>query len=134
MTRNVISIVLAVILAMVSVAALANPARQAILDGYASKAGGSPSAERGKAFFLAVHSGGKPDTASCSACHTKDPRAGGRTRAGKPIDPMAVSATPSRFTDAAKVEKWFTRNCHTVLGRACTAAEKADFIAYMSSL
>ena len=46
---------------------------------------------------------------------------------------MAVSVTPDRFTDLAKVEKWFRRNCNTVLGRECTPAEKGDFIAFMTS-
>ena len=134
MTLKSTSIILAAIIAATSAAALANPARQAILDGYASQAGGKASAERGKAFFFATHAGGKPDTTACTACHGNDPRAAGRTRAGKPIDPMAVSAAPSRFTDAAKVEKWFARNCDSVLGRACTAGEKADVIAYLSGL
>lgn len=92
------------------------------------------SADRGKAFFLATQTGGKPDTASCTACHTKDPKAKGQTRAGKDIMPMAVSKTPDRFTDTEKVAKWFLRNCASVLGRECTSAEKGDFITYMSSL
>jgi mono/diheme cytochrome c family protein len=92
------------------------------------------SADRGKAFFLATQVGGKPDTASCTACHTKDPKAKGQSRAGKEIAPMAVSKTPDRFTDAEKVAKWFLRNCTSVLGRECSAAEKGDFIAYMASL
>ena len=91
------------------------------------------SAERGAQFWQAQHTGGKPDTPSCTTCHTKDPTAEGQTRAGKTIAPMAVSRTPDRFTDAAKVEKWFDRNCNTVLGRACTAAEKGDVITYLSS-
>jgi Domain of unknown function (DUF1924) len=92
------------------------------------------SADRGKAFFLATVTGGKPDTASCTACHTKDPKAKGLSRAGKDIDPMAVSKTPDRFTDPEKVAKWFARNCASVLGRECTAGEKGDFITFMSSL
>ena len=89
------------------------------------------SADRGKAFFLASHGSG--DTPSCSTCHTTDPTNLGRTRVGKAIKPMAVSANPDRFTDLAKVEKWFRRNCNTVLGRECTPAEKGDFIAFMTS-
>ena len=54
-------------------------------------------------------------------------------RAGKVLAPMAVSQTPDRFTDLAKVEKWFSRNCQTVYGRLCTAIEKGDFIAFMAS-
>ncbi|MCH2222803.1 MAG: DUF1924 domain-containing protein, partial [Dechloromonas sp.] len=51
---------------------------------------------------------------------------------GKAIRPLAVSANGERLSDPAKVEKWFGRNCKEVLGRACSAAEKADFVAYMS--
>lgn len=128
-----ISIVFAAALVTASAVALADPARQAILDGYAAKAGTKPSLERGKAFFLATHSGGQPETTSCTSCHGQDPRSAGRTRAGKAVEPLAVSVMPDRFTDPAKVEKWFGRNCNTVLGRACTDAEKADFIAFMAS-
>jgi Domain of unknown function (DUF1924) len=115
----------------------AGAARQAILDHYAqqAQASGDPfsgfSADRGKAFFLASHGSG--DTPSCSTCHTTDPTNLGSTRVGKEIKPMAVSANPDRFTDPAKVEKWFRRNCNTVLGRECTPTEKGDFIAFMAS-
>jgi mono/diheme cytochrome c family protein len=90
------------------------------------------SAKAGQDFFLASHDV-KPDTPSCSTCHTRNPAAMGQTRAGKAIDPMAVSANPDRFTDLAKVEKWFGRNCDTVLGRECTPQEKGNFATYMMS-
>lgn len=119
----------------VSAVAYAASPRQAILDTYAKEAGvASFSPERGKAFFEGTHTGGKPDTPSCTTCHGKDPRASGQTRAGKVIDPMAVSVNPERFTDPAFIEKWFRRNCDTVLGRSCTATEKGDVIAYFSTL
>jgi hypothetical protein len=115
--------------------AMANPATQAILDAYAKEAGVTAfSAERGQMFFEATHTGGKPDTPSCTSCHGRSPREAGRTRAGKTIDPMAVSVNPKRFTDRAVVEKWFARNCDSVLGRGCTAAEKGDVITYLSGL
>jgi len=124
----------AVFLTLSAVAFAASP-RQAILDAYAMEAGVTAfSSERGKAFFEANHGSGKPATPSCTTCHGTDPRVAGQTRAGKVIEPMAVSANPSRFTDPAVVEKWFGRNCDSVLGRACTAAEKGDVIAYLSSL
>jgi mono/diheme cytochrome c family protein len=115
-------------------AVLATTPQQALLDSYATAAGDSAfSAERGRAFFLAEHASGKPETPSCTTCHTADPRQTGETRAGKPIEPLAVSANPDRLTDPAFVEKWFTRNCASVLGRDCTAAEKGDVIAFLLS-
>jgi len=107
-------------------------ARAAILKSFGAP--GSFSAARGKALFLSHHTTGKPATPSCSTCHTKNPRNSGRTRAGKVIKPMAISRNPQRFTDPAKVAKWFRRNCKSVLGRPCTAQEKGDYITFMSSL
>jgi Domain of unknown function (DUF1924) len=127
----------AVLLASAGVAR-ADPGRDAILAQLAAAAKQADpgfsgfSAQRGDAFWHANHGGGKPDTPACITCHTRDPRAQGQTRAGKIIQPMAVSKTPDRFTDQAKVEKWFTRNCKTVLGRPCTAVEKGDVITYLS--
>ena len=46
---------------------------------------------------------------------------------------MAVSANAKRFTDAAKVDERFDRDCLTVLGRACTATERGDYVTYMAS-
>jgi hypothetical protein len=83
---------------------------------------------------MSQNTGGKAATPSCSTCHTSDPRNVGHTRVGKPIQPMAVSRNPNRFTDAAKVEKWFRRNCKSVLGRECTPTEKGNYITYMMSL
>jgi hypothetical protein len=91
------------------------------------------SAERGRLFWTTPHTGGNPDTPSCTACHTQDPHAVGQTRAGKAIEPMAVSRNPQRFTDPGKVDQWFERNCNTVLGRACTPIEKGDVITYLTS-
>lgn len=91
------------------------------------------SAANGKALFIATHQGGKPDTPSCTTCHTKDVTASGKTRAGKAIEPMAVSANPKRFTDMAEVEKWFGRNCNSVLGRACTPQEQGDVATWLIS-
>lgn len=89
------------------------------------------SADRGASFFRAerMHSSG--NKVSCSTCHTSDPRNQGKTRANKVIEPIAPIANPLRFTDAAKVEKWFGRNCKDVLERACTAQEKGDYIRYL---
>ena len=92
------------------------------------------SAKRGKALYASSNTSGNPDTPSCSSCHTASPLNVGKTRAGKAIDPMAVSLSPNRFTDITKTEKWFGRNCKTVLGRECTAQDKGDFITYLRGL
>jgi len=92
------------------------------------------SAEKGATFFKTerLHSDGKK--VSCATCHMADPRNQGKTRANKVIEPMAPNVNPKRFTDRAKVEKWFGRNCRDVLERACTAQEKGDYVAYMLSI
>jgi hypothetical protein len=126
-------------LAALPVAGRANPARDAIVSQLANQAkAANPafagfSAERGKAFYGAKHTGGKPDQPSCATCHTVSPRQTGKTRAGKEIAPLAVSVTPDRFTDGEKVDLWFKRNCTAVLGRECTPLEKGDFLAFAIS-
>lgn len=91
------------------------------------------SLERGAELHQRAFAGGKPDTPACATCHGKDPRQAGQTRTGKRIDAMASSVSPARYGDSEKVEKWFKRNCQEVLGRACTAQEKGDWLAYMRS-
>ncbi len=89
------------------------------------------SAARGESFYRSRHGGDW----SCSSCHTDNPAAaGGHAVTRKSIQPLAPSANAARFTDAAKVEKWFKRNCNDVLKRACSAQEKGDFIAYLLSI
>ncbi len=104
-----------------------------ILDAYVAQAG-SASAARGERLYRGKFTGGRTAD-SCTACHTDNPKAPGQhVRTHKGIDPLAPVAQRDRFTDAAKVEKWFKRNCNDVLGRECTAQEKADFTAYMISI
>ena len=66
--------------------------------------------ERGRQFHLQRFAGGKPDTPACTSCHGENPMRTGKTLTGKQIEPMALSASPKRYTDSAKVEKWFKRN------------------------
>jgi hypothetical protein len=128
----------AILLAASAAPAPAEPARDAILASLATQAKAADpaftgfSADRGGAFWNADHTGGNPDLPSCTSCHTKDPTAEGKTRAGKTIAPMALSKTPDRFTDESKVFKWFDRSCKNVLGRVCTPTEEGDIIAYLS--
>lgn len=90
-----------------------------------------PSAERGQRFFATTHG----RDWSCASCHTSNPMQPGRhATTQKAIEPLAPAANANRFTRPEKVEKWFTRNCKDVLDRTCTAQEKADVIAYLTSL
>lgn len=86
---------------------------------------------RGKALYLKEFTSGKRATPSCTSCHTNNPTQIGETRAGKAIEPMAVSVNPERYQSLKKAEKWFRRNCKSVLGRECTPAEKGDFLSFM---
>ncbi len=110
----------------------ANP--QNMLAMYQDQSGAQGSASRGEKFFFAKRAHSNGETVSCTTCHTENPKATGKTRANKIIEPIAPIANKERFTDPAKVEKWFKRNCKDVLERACTEQEKADFIAFMLSV
>lgn len=92
-------------------------------------AGAGPfSAAAGKALWLQDNNG-----RSCATCHGSDPAQPGKhQKTGKPIEPMALHANPERFTDAAKTEKWFLRNCRWTLGRECSAQEKGDVITWLT--
>lgn len=92
------------------------------------------SASRGEQFYRTERDHSSGNKVACATCHTSDPRNSGKTRANKVIEPMAPGVNAKRFTDAAKVEKWFKRNCQDVLERACTAQEKGDFITYLLSI
>lgn len=89
------------------------------------------SVERGAQLHTQRFAGGKPDTPACTSCHGEDPTKAGKTRTGKAIAPMALSVSPDRYADEAKVEKWFGRNCREVMGRECTPLEKGDWLSFM---
>ena len=99
-----------------------------LLAGYTAQAGQTANANKGEAFFKASHG----QEWQCTSCHGKSPMTGGRhASTDKAIEPLAPAANAKRFTDSAKVEKWFRRNCKDVLARECTAAEKADVLAWL---
>lgn len=103
-----------------------------LLSGYRVAAGNTPAApERGRQLFTATHG----REWSCASCHGASPTQAGRhASTGKPIGALAPAFNPERFTDPAKVEKWFRRNCNDVMGRECTPTEKADVLAWLMSL
>ena len=119
----------------IAVASVFSPAKADDLDSmlkkYAQEAKSAPSIANGELFFSSKH--GKDW--SCSTCHGMPPTTEGKHAVTKKtIKPMAPAFNPERFTDEAKVEKWFKRNCNDVLGRECVASEKADVMAYLSSI
>jgi hypothetical protein len=107
---------------------------QQILDPVASRPAVRPRRHAARS-SSAPNPGPDGEAASCTSCHTEDAKARGQhVKTHKEIEPLAPVANKERFTDPAKVEKWFKRNCKEVLGRVCTAQEKADFTAYMLSV
>ena len=125
----------ALVLLSASAAAADNPA--GFMARYAQQAGVAVTAlspARGEAFYRGEHPRQGGAAQSCASCHTANPKQAGQTRVGKRIEPLAPAANPQRFTDAAKVEKWFRRNCMDVLQRECSAQEKGDFIAWLNQI
>ncbi|MBD9393817.1 DUF1924 domain-containing protein [Acidovorax sp. ACV01] len=98
---------------------------------WSAQAGSPGNAGKGQVLFTTRHGG----EWSCASCHGTPPTAQGKhASTGKSITPLAPAFNPKAFTDTAKVEKWFRRNCNDVLSRECTAVEKADVLAYLSAL
>jgi hypothetical protein len=101
------------------------------LTRFEKEAGSPASAERGARFFASKQGG----EWSCASCHTDKPTQAGRhAKTDKPITPLAPAANAERFTDAAKVDKWFRRNCNDTVNRLCSAQEKADVMAWLLAL
>ncbi|MDF1486448.1 DUF1924 domain-containing protein [Ramlibacter sp. H39-3-26] len=101
------------------------------LNFWSAQAGAPGDAGKGRVFFGARHGG----EWSCTSCHGTPPTGQGKhATTGKTIPPLAPAFNPKAFTDTARVEKWFRRNCKDVLSRECSAAEKADVLAYLLSL
>lgn len=101
------------------------------LQQWSAKAGQPGDAAAGRVFFTSRHGG----EWSCASCHGNPPTANGRHEStGKTIAPLAPAFNPKAFTDTAKVDKWFRRNCRDVLERECSAKEKADVMAYLQGL
>ena len=110
-------------------AADTTPAPQ--LSHWTAQAGAPAKADRGQVLFNQRHGG----EWSCASCHGTPPTAQGKhASTGKAIAPLAPAFNAKAFTDTAKVDKWFKRNCKDVLSRECSAQEKADVLAYLTSL
>jgi mono/diheme cytochrome c family protein len=103
-----------------------------LLAAYTAKAGAAADGERGRALFMREF---KRDYPSCTSCHGAMPTKNGKDLVSeKSIGPLAPAANAKRFVDANKVDSAFRLNCTEVLGRDCTAQEKADILAWLISL
>lgn len=123
---------IAALLASAVLSPMAHGATAAELEaGYAAQSGRAGSAARGQQLFTTRHG----REWSCSSCHGEVPtRSGSHAATGKSIAALAPAFNAERFTDAAKTEKWFRRNCNDVVGRECSAGEKADVLSWLRSL
>jgi hypothetical protein len=102
-----------------------------LLAGYAQLAGAAPVPARGQQFFNTTHG----REWQCASCHGAVPtQTGKHASTAKPIAALAPAFNPERFTDPARVEKWFRRNCNDVVGRECSVTEKADLLAWLLTL
>jgi hypothetical protein len=107
----------------------ATPSEQ--LSYYSTQANTAAVPLRGQKFFTTAQA----KEWSCSTCHGAVPiQSGKHASTGKSIGPMAPAFNAERFTDPAKTEKWFRRNCNDVVGRECTASEKADVLSWLLTL
>ncbi|WP_020393728.1 DUF1924 domain-containing protein [Thiolinea disciformis] len=136
MVKNILLITLSVVtLASMNTVYAETP--QQILDNYRTQAKTEVanfkdfSATNGETFFKNTHG----SDWSCATCHTSNPlKQGKHASTSKAIDPLSPNANAKRFTEPAKVEKWFKRNCKDVLKRECTTLEKGDVMAYLMAL
>lgn len=101
----------------------------------ASQPGFTPSARRGATLFQAAFRGQRQDAGvhHLPYRHAHPERTTRHYRQGD--TPLAVAANAERFNDPLKVDSGSAATAAVLSnGRACSAAEKADFAAYMSEV
>jgi hypothetical protein len=122
---------LAIAVGVAAPASAADTTPAAQLQRWTAAAPAPADAARGQVFFSTTHG----NEWRCASCHHAPPTTEGKhASTGKPIAPLAPAFNANAFTDAAKSDKWFRRNCKDVLSRACSPQEKADVLAYLLSL
>jgi hypothetical protein len=125
---------MALVLSLAAGLALADSSSN-IIDKYKAdaKAAGiaAGDAARGQSFFNSTHG----NEWKCASCHGALPTGKGEHAiTHKVIEPLAPALNAQRFSDLPKADKWFRRNCKDVLARECSAAEKADVLAWLITL
>ena len=92
----------------------------------------APSSMDGKMFFNRKIKAPNGKEVACASCHTSNPaNAGKNIVTGRSIAPLSPIVNAKRFNDLEKVEDKFTEHCNDIIGADCSAAEKANFIAYL---
>ena len=131
-TRSITRCLAAALVAGAGLAPVAHAITPAqLLAGYSAQAGTAAVPDRGQQLFTTRHG----REWSCSSSHGAVPtQVGKHASTGKAIGALAPAFNPERFTDAAKAEKWFRRNCNDVMGQECTATEKADVLSWLLTL
>ena len=125
------SLILIIGIGMVNAAVAGDTSPSAQLKYWTDIAGAAANPVTGKLFFTQTH--GKEW--SCASCHGNPPlNTGKHASTNKVIPALAPSSNADAFTETAKIEKWFRRNCNDVLARECTPQEKANVLAYLISL
>lgn len=123
------------VLALGAVAAAQAETPSQILDSYVKRAGAPASPERGQRLFTQRFTGKSSLFESCTDCHGTTPTKRGKDGVSeKAIEPLAPAANPKRLTDPNKVDNYLRINCKDVVGRDCSAQEKADVLAWLISL
>jgi len=106
------------------------PVIKQLQESYRNNAVTSFDAPDGKALWYSEQNG-----RSCTSCHGTSPTDVGKHRkTGKKILPMAPSVNPKRLIKAAKIEKWFLRNCKWTLGRECSPQEKGNILQWLQQI
>lgn len=130
-TRLTMAALLALIGLPTATAWSADTHAAAQLARFSAQAGRPGQAAAGQSFFVNPHG----QEWSCGSCHGTVPTQSGRhAKTGKTLAPLAPAFNPQGFTDTARMDKWFKRNCQDVLGRECSAGEKADVLAWLIGL
>ncbi len=125
---NLVALLIGLVL---SAAQAADTTPQAQLEKWTVAAGRAGDVSKGDLVFNQKHG----DVWSCASCHNSPPTAMGKhASTSKPIQPLAPAFNAEAFTDTAKIDKWFKRNCRDVMKRECTPTEKVDVLAYLLSL
>jgi hypothetical protein len=111
----------------------ANDTTNKILESYKQQGALEFSIDEGKRLWTKeISHSESPTTRSCASCHGSVLSTSGKhIKTGKVINARSPMTNPQRFTDQAKIEKWFYRNCKWTWGRECNVQEKGNILLFL---